>query len=252
MYKSLIAGAAGLALALPVAPALASDSGNEAESKGKCTGTSEWKLKAETKRSGVKVEFEVDSRVVGQSWDYVLTGPSGELAAGTALTDDEGEFEVKVLTSGAVTDAFSAIATSADESCDSAVGVVVEDDDDDDAYDDDDSEDGVDDDSDDYADDDDARESDDEGTCTAGSAIVLSTKKAGNKRIATLAVKSAKKGQKWRYQIKRGNKVVEQGAAKSKGKKAAFKVKVKTKGKGVLTADAYRVDGSEDCTTDDD
>ena len=35
----------------------------------------------------------------------------GQLAAGTAITDSEGEFDVEVVTTGSVSDAFTATAT---------------------------------------------------------------------------------------------------------------------------------------------
>jgi hypothetical protein len=234
MKKSLLATTAGLALAVPMtAPALASDHEDEAKTKGMCSVSSHWELKAETDDDGVKVEFEVDSRTAGQSWDYVISGPAGELAAGTATTDDEGEFEVEVITSGSITDAFTAVATTTDETCDSTVGI------------------GQDSDDDEYDDEDSADDDSDEGKCTATSTIVLTVDKSGQTRKATLAVKSAKKGQKWQYKIKGGNKVVRKGSAKTKGKKAVFQVHARTKGKGALTADAQRSDHSEECTTDD-
>lgn len=66
MKKSLLATTAGLALAVPMtAPALASDHEDEAKTKGMCSVSSHWELKAETDDDGVKVEFEVDSRTAG-------------------------------------------------------------------------------------------------------------------------------------------------------------------------------------------
>ena len=223
MKKSLLATTAGLALAVPMtAPALASDHEDEAKTKGMCSVSSHWELKAETDDDGEKVEFEVDSRTAGQSWDYVISGPAGELAAGTATTDDEGEFEVEVITSrgsydgslwkditsGSITDAFTAVATTTDETCDSTVGI------------------GQDSDDDEYDDEDSADDDSDEGKCTATSTIVLTVDKSGHK-------------------------VVRKGSAKTKGKKAVFQVHARTKGKGALTADAQRSDHSEECTTDD-
>ena len=237
MKKALIATTAGLALAVPMTGAAwaSDDHEDEAKTKGTCSISSHWELKAESDDDGVKVEFEVDSATAGQSWDYVISGPGGELAAGTAITDSEGEFDVEVITTGSISDAFTASATSADEICDSTVGIGADDDED---YSDDDGDDSAEDDS-------------DEGQCTAASTIVLKVDKSGQTRKATLAVKSAKKGQKWQYKIKRGNKIVRKGAAKTKGKKATFKVRATTKGKCVLTADAERSDHSEECTTDD-
>ncbi len=232
MKKALIATTAGLALAVPMTGAAwaSDDHEDEAKTKGMCSVSSHWELKAEADDDGVKVEFEVHSATPGQSWDYVIAGPGGQLAAGTAITDSEGEFDVEVVTTGSVSDAFTATATSSDETCDSTVGIGADDDD---------------------GDDDSADDDSDEGQCTAASTIVLKVDKSGQTRKATLAVKGAKKGQKWQYKIKRGNKIVRKGAAKTKGKKATFKVRATTQGKGVLTADAERSDHSEECTTDD-
>jgi hypothetical protein len=219
---------------MPVAlPAVASDdSQDEAKTQGMCSGTARWELKAEQDDGGVKVEFSVDSHVPGQTWDYSLSGPGGVLASGSATTDREGEFEVKTLTAGSVTDVFTGLATTADQNCDSTVGITADDDDEADDRDDD-------------------SEDIDEGKCTADSSIALAVKQSGKKRVAKLSVTGTKKGQKWRYSIKRGNKVVRKGSAKTKGRKATFSVKAKTKRRGLLTADATRSNGSEDCTTDD-
>jgi hypothetical protein len=205
------------------------------KTQGACSGTSAWELKAESDDDGVKIKFEVDSRTANQVWDYVVSGPAGTITSGTATTDAQGEFEVEAVTAGSVTDKFTGVATTADETCDSAVGIGADDDADDDSAD----------------DRDDDGEDIDEGKCTDDSSIALKVQTSGRTRVATLSVRGAKAGQKWRYKINRGSKVVHKGVKKTKGAKAAFKVKAKTKGSGTLTADAYRTDGAEDCTTDD-
>ena len=203
MKKSLLVVTAGIALAVPAAtPVLASDNEDEAKTKGMCSVSSHWELKAEADDDGVKVEFEVDSHSPGQNWDYTITGPSGELASGSATTDSDGEFEVEVVTSGSVSDAFTALATTTDETCDSTVGIGETGDDGDDHGDDDGDDESADDDS-------------DEGKCTATSSIVLTVDKRGQTRRATLAVKGTKKGQKWQYKIKRGNRTVRKGSVRS-------------------------------------
>lgn len=232
MMKTLFAATAGLALAVPMTlPALASDHpGDEAKAQGVCSGTARWELKAEPEDQAVKVEFSVDSGVAGQQWDYTVSGPGGEILSGLATTDDEGEFEVKATTAGSVRDAFTAIASTSDQTCDSTVGIVADDD---------------------AEERDDDGEDIDEGMCTDDSSIELAVTQSGQNRVATLSVKGAHKGQKWHYKIKRGNQTVKKGAAKTRGKKAQLRVKAKTKGKGALTADAQRKGGSEECTTDD-
>lgn len=220
-------------------PALgSSDHSDEVKTEGTCSVSSKWELKAELDDQGVKVQFAVDSRVAAQTWDYVLSGPGGTITSGTATTDEEGEFEVEAVTAGAVSDAFSATATTANETCDSTVGIGTEDP----------SEDGDDDGAD--ARDDDSEDVD-EGMCTQDSSIELKVQNAGQSRVATLSVAGSKAGQKWHYKIKRGNRLVYKGTKRTKGKKAAFKVKARTKGAGTLTADAQRSNGTEDCTTDD-
>lgn len=244
LSKTIIAGA-GLLLAVPAAPAFASDSSDGAETKGSCSAGAYWELKAESHDGGTEVEFEVKSGVAGQSWDYLLSGPDGVLAEGTRSTNSRGKFEVKVLTDGSVSDTYTATATSDSQVCDSTVGLFADDDADDDG----DHSDDADDDS-----DDDSGTDDDmyEGSCSAGSAVAMTVKKAGKNRVAKLSLDGTRKGEKWRYTIKRGNKVVERGVTRTKGKKASFKITKKTRGKGRLSATAERVGGGEDCSVDDD
>ena len=232
MKRTLFAGTAGLALAVPMTlPALASDhAGDEAKTQGVCSGTARWELKAEPEDQAVKVEFSVDSGVAGQQWDYTVSGPGGEIVSGSATTDYEGEFEVKAMAASSVMGPFTAIATTSDQTCDSTKGIVAEDD---------------------AGERDDDGEDIDEGMCTDDSSIELAVTRSGQNRVATLSVKGARQGQKWHYKIKRGNQTVKKGAAKTRGKRALFSVKAKTKGKGALTADAQRRGGSEECTTDD-
>ncbi len=131
LTKTLIAGTAGLALAIPLSPALAKsgDDRVEVSSEGQCSSSARWELKVKERDGGVEVEFEVDSNVVGQDWDYTLTGPNGVLSAGTRTTTaPSGSFSVEVKTSGSATDAFKGVATNADQTCDSTVNVGVGDD----------------------------------------------------------------------------------------------------------------------------
>ncbi len=184
---------------------------------------------------GVEVEFEVDSNVVGQQWDYVLSGPGGELSSGTRTTTaPSGSFSVEVKTAGSVSTAFRGIATHAGQTCDSTVGVGSGDDSGDDSADD---------------------SSDDKrviipGTCSAGSEIKLKVKRSARFRIAELEVDSDRRGQKWRYKIERGSKTVDKGVARTKGRSGSFTVKARTKGKGRISAVAKRVSGAEDCSLD--
>lgn len=363
--KMLIAGTASMLLALPVVPAVASsDDGAEAKSKGRCSGSAWWELEVEERDSGVRVKFEVDSAASGESWDYTLTGPSGEIASGTATTSYDGSFEIKRSTSGAVTDSFVGVATSGGQECNTSLNVVSsytdddssDDDSSDDRYDDDRDDDGRDDD----GRDDDGREDDRDddsrgevktrgvcsasarwefeleeegsgvdvefevdsvsggevwdytitgpsgeltsgaattrrdgsfkvkvradgtladsysavatsngqvcdtgqnvvstrksenydGSCTASSVIAMNVARKGKARVATVRIDGSRKGEKWRYTIKRKSKVVKKGVKKAKGRAGVVSVKAKAKGKGRLVAKARTVSSSERCSAD--
>ena len=247
LTKTLIAGTAGLALAIPLSPAMAKsgDDRVEVSSEGQCSSSARWELKVKERDGGVEVEFEVDSNVVGQDWDYTLTGPNGVLSTGTrTTTGPSGSFSVEVKTSGSATDSFKGVATNADQTCDSTVNVGVGDDDSDDDSPGDDDNSG----------DDKGGKRDREtfdGTCSADSDIKLKVKRSAVFRIAELEVDSNVKGQKWRYEMMRGDKKIASGTAKTKGRSGSFSVKAKAKGKGKLTATAERVSGDESCSTDD-
>jgi hypothetical protein len=121
----LIAGTAGLALALPMAPAMASggsDDRVEVSSQGKCSGTARWELKARERDGGVEVEFEVDSNVAGQAWDYTVSGPAGVLAEGSKTTTaPSGSFSVEVKTRGSANDTFLGVAAFDGQECNTSV-----------------------------------------------------------------------------------------------------------------------------------
>ncbi|MCU0277475.1 MAG: hypothetical protein MUF33_09775 [Candidatus Nanopelagicales bacterium] len=240
LTKTLIAGTAGLALAIPMTPALAKDGDNRVEvfSGGQCSSSARWELKVKERDGGVEVEFEVDSNVVGQDWDYTLTGPNGVLSQGTrTTTGPSGSFSVEVDTAGAATDSFKGVATHDGQICDSTVNVGVGDDSG--------SDDGP-------GDDKGGNRSRQtfEGSCTDGAEITLKVKRSAVFRIAELEVDSDVKGQKWSYEIRRGDKTIASGNARTKGRSGSFSVKTKARGKGQLTASASRAGGSEDCSID--
>ena len=234
----LIAGA-GLVLALPMGPALAqggSDDRIEVSSQGQCSGSARWELKAKERDGGVEVEFEVDSNVVGQQWDYTLSGPDGVLSSGTRTTTaPSGSFSVEVKTSGSANDTFVGQATSGGQECTTGVNTGVGDDSRDDSY--DDSAKGK-----------DKKKIRTTGTCSAGSDITLKVRQKATKREAELEVDSNRKGQRWSYTISRNGNVIKSGVKKTTGRSGSFSVEAKTKSTGALTATAQRVDGSEDCT----
>lgn len=235
LAKAMIVGA-GLLLAVPAAPALADDS-PETETKGSCSAGAFWEMQVEPEDGALKVQFEVKSATPGQAWDYSISGPSGVLASGSDTADSRGKVEVETQVDGALGDTLTAVATSAaGQVCDSTVGILADDDSDDQGED-----------SDDQGDDDAY-----EGTCTDDSTIAMTVKKAGKTRIAKVSLTSARKGEKWRYTIHRGSKVIYKGSAKTRGKKASFKITKKARGKGLLTASAVRAADNEQCEVDDD
>lgn len=263
LTKSIVAATAGLAVALPIGPALAKDNRAEVRTSGQCTGAASWKLKVKEDDTGVEVEFEVDSNVAGQAWDYSLSGPSGVLSSGTRTTAGvSGSFDVEVATAGAVTDVFKGIATFEGQTCDTSVSSPTPNptpsptDDDGPGHDVGDDKGGKGNDdkpgddkggkgSDDSPGADDNPGSDDEieGTCTDDSVASLRVKR----HKATLLVDSSARGQQWRYEIRRDGKVVKKGTARTKGSKGTFKVKAKSKASGAFTASTARVDSDDSC-----
>ncbi len=279
--RPLLVGTSAVALALPMVPAAgwADDGGADVETRGTCSVSARWHLEVQpTAADAVAVEFTVDDATAGGVWDYTVTGPTGELANGTATASARGRFEVEAQGAGLATDVFSAQATSAGEVCDSTVGVVPGDDHDDsdgphrgddsehprggrhDGVADDDDQTDSDDDGEHGTYDDDAEGDDDsydtgttspsgrtihEGHCTGASSLVLATSARGR---TTLTVDSRSRGQKWRYSVKRGQKVLKQGAGRTRGRSGALVVNVGSAGANAR-ATAVRADGSESCAT---
>lgn len=234
MLKTLIAASTGLLVALPMAPALASG-GDDAEvrSAGQCTGGARWELKVKEDDGGVEVEFEVDSDVVGQAWDYTLRGPGGVLSSGTrSTTAPSGSFSVEVRAAGTVTDTFVGTATFRAQSCDTAGGSPVADDGTDDRG---------------KGTDDNGTDDRIQGSCSDDSVARLTVRG----KQATLRLDGTRRGEKWRFEIRKGGKVVRQGTARTKGSKGLFKVKATSQGKGAFTARAERVGGDDRCEIDD-
>lgn len=232
LAKPLIAVTAGLVVAIPVGPALAKDGRAEVRTAGQCTGTAMWKLKVKEDDAGVEVEFEVDANVVGQTWDYTVSGPSGVLSSGQRTTTaPSGSFSVELTAAGTAADTFTGVATFNGQTCDTRVsaptpGPTPTPTDDnpsgDDATDD--------------------RGSDDSATCDNASAVL---RVKGKK--ATLRVDSSSRGEKWRYEIRRDGRTVKKGVARTKGSKAVFKVRAKSTATGAFTASANRVGSDDSC-----
>lgn len=84
---------AGLAVAM-TAPAQASGGGG-VENQGQCSAGSDWKVKAKHEDSGLEVEGEVDSNVVGQVWKWKFLDNGTVAAKGKSTTQaPSGSFDV--------------------------------------------------------------------------------------------------------------------------------------------------------------
>ncbi len=255
LTKSIIATSAGLAIAIPVGPALAKGNRAEVRTTGQCSAGAAWKLKVKEDDAGVEVEFEVDSNVAGQAWDYTLSGPSGVVSSGTRTTaGPSGSFSVEVMTAGSVNDTFKGVATFNGQTCDTTVSSPApsptptpspSSSDDTPGSDDNGGDNKGNRGSDDNPSADDNPGSDDsiDGTCTDDSVAKLRVKG----RKATLHVDATERGEQWRYEIRRDGKLVKQGTARTKGSKATFKVKAKSRATGAFTATATRVGSDDSC-----
>jgi hypothetical protein len=96
--KSIIAvaGIVGLLSTAPVAMAGVGD----VVKRGSCSAASDWKLKLSPQDGNIEVEFEVDSNVVGQTWQVRLTKNGTQIFSGTKVTQaPSGSFTVRKVTS---------------------------------------------------------------------------------------------------------------------------------------------------------
>ena len=101
MRKGMRFGLAGLLAVglLTSAPAaFASGGGGGVIKTGHCSASSTWKLKAKPDNGRIEVEFEVDTNVVGQSWNVVMKDNGTRFFKGTKVTQaPSGSFTVRRL-----------------------------------------------------------------------------------------------------------------------------------------------------------
>lgn len=91
---AMIALAAFASVAV-ASPAMAGE--DPIERTGNCSGSADWKLKAKPDNGGLEIEFEVDSNVVGQTWQYRIIDNGRRLSQGTrTTTGPSGSFEVEI------------------------------------------------------------------------------------------------------------------------------------------------------------
>lgn len=95
-------------------PALASGGGGVIET-GKCSGSSDWKLKVKKDNGRLEVEYEVDSNQNGQTWSVLITDNGNTVFAGDKVTKGRsGSFEARARTANLPgTDNFVATAENA-------------------------------------------------------------------------------------------------------------------------------------------
>jgi hypothetical protein len=100
---------------LSAAPAAMAGSGDIVK-EGRCSQASDWKLKVGPEDRKLEVEFEVDSNVVGQTWNVVIKQNGVRIFKGQAVTQaPSGSFEVRKRTiDNPGTDSFKAKAFNPD------------------------------------------------------------------------------------------------------------------------------------------
>src|ERR1051325_4200862 len=73
--------------------------GTEVRREGACSASSDWKLKVKPDNGRLELEFEVDSNVVGQTWNVKLFQNGDRIFRGTRTTQaPSGSFEVRRIT----------------------------------------------------------------------------------------------------------------------------------------------------------
>ncbi len=125
----LLAGA--MVFAAPIAASASHGDGitkgGGVRASGKCSAQSTWKLKAKPDNGRIEVEFEVDSNVIGQTWNVALTDNGTQVFKGTKITQGpSGSFTVhKLITNRAGTDKIGGRATNpaTGESCAGSVSL---------------------------------------------------------------------------------------------------------------------------------
>jgi hypothetical protein len=75
--------------------AFASGGNDDVIREGSCSMASDWKIKVGTENAGLDGEFEVDSNVVGQTWQFQIKQNGSVIDSGQAVTEaPSGSFEI--------------------------------------------------------------------------------------------------------------------------------------------------------------
>jgi len=123
--RVLVVGALALGVLGAAVPASARD--DDVIARRDCSRASDVKLRARIDDGRVKVEYEVDSGVVGQTWNIKLTQDGVTKFNGSRVTNAGGEAVVKLSkVNGADTDTYRATAANpkTGETC-GAVSVTI-------------------------------------------------------------------------------------------------------------------------------
>lgn len=95
VLKTGAAAVSVLALGVGMSPSAVAKDG-DVEREGRCSGASDWKLKASPENGRIEVEGEVDSNRNGQTWNWSIRHDGRRSASGTATTrGPSGSFEVR-------------------------------------------------------------------------------------------------------------------------------------------------------------
>ena len=91
-----LALATSLALVVPVG--VASAGNNDVIQEGRCSASSDWKLKLSAENGRIEVEFEVDQNVSGDRWRVKIRHDGDRVFRGTRTTGGaSGSFEVRIV-----------------------------------------------------------------------------------------------------------------------------------------------------------
>jgi hypothetical protein len=117
MKRMIVMGLTALCVAATVPSALAASGpgggGGEVRRKGSCSANSDWELRIED-RGTFRVRFDVDSGIVGQTWNMSVSQNGAVIASGSRVTNDRGEaeFRLRGVANPAGTDQFTGSATN--------------------------------------------------------------------------------------------------------------------------------------------
>ncbi len=117
-----------LSLTLGVTAAAPGHADGDVRRKGACSRGSEWEMRLIPRDDGMlRVRWDVDSGIAGQTWRMSVSRNGGQLAAGTRTTnaDGEAEFRLRGVKDLQGTDAFTGNATNATtgETCKGAASI---------------------------------------------------------------------------------------------------------------------------------